>query len=133
MYRFGLFLTFLAASLSAAAQSSDLQQRIKGFQSELAASYAVKTLNLQGENLGALEKEEPAYQTHFKLEAKEKRYFLNMLEKYKNGTVPLSAVLSVLQSWIIKYEKTYLNQQTYFEPFPENLVEITDSGKGRKL
>jgi hypothetical protein len=72
MHRFGLFLTFLAASLSAAAQSSDLQQRIKGFQSELAASYAVKTLNLQGENLGALEKEEPAYQTHFKLEAKEK-------------------------------------------------------------
>lgn len=65
------------------------------------------------------------------LEAKEKRYFLNMLEKYKNETVPLSAVLSVLQSWIIKYEKSYLHQQTYFEPYPDKLMEITDSGKGR--
>ena len=72
MHRIRLFLVFLAATATATAQTSDLQQRIKGFQSELAATYAVKTLNLQGESLGALEKEEPAFQTHFKLEAKEK-------------------------------------------------------------
>jgi hypothetical protein len=72
MHRIRLFLVFLAATATATAQTSDLQQRIKGFQSELAATYAVKTLNLQGESLGALEKEELAFQTHFKLEAKEK-------------------------------------------------------------
>jgi hypothetical protein len=72
MHRIRLFLAVLVASLSAAAQTSDLQQRITGFQAELASDYAVKTLNLQGESLGALEKEEPAYQAHFKLEAKEK-------------------------------------------------------------
>ncbi len=72
MHRIRLFLVFLAATATATAQTSDLQQRIRGFQSELAATYAVKTLNLQGESLGALEKEEPAFQTHFKLEAKEK-------------------------------------------------------------
>ncbi|MBM3434063.1 MAG: hypothetical protein FJX93_04830 [Bacteroidetes bacterium] len=67
-----IFTAFLALSAPAYGQSDDLQQRIKGFQSELATTYSVKTLNLQGESLGALEKEEPAFQTHFKLEAKEK-------------------------------------------------------------
>jgi uncharacterized protein YbgA (DUF1722 family) len=63
----------------------------------------------------------------------EKKYFLKMLERYRDGKVPLSAVLSILQSWIIKYDKEYLHSQTYFNPYPEELIEITDSGKGRNL
>jgi uncharacterized protein YbgA (DUF1722 family)/uncharacterized protein YbbK (DUF523 family) len=65
------------------------------------------------------------------INSNEKSYFLKMLERYRNGKIPLSAIISILQSWIIKYDKKYLNSQTYFNPYPEELVEITDSGKGR--
>jgi uncharacterized protein YbgA (DUF1722 family)/uncharacterized protein YbbK (DUF523 family) len=67
------------------------------------------------------------------ISSNEKKYFLKMLERYRDGKVPLSAVLSILQSWIIKYDKEYLHSQTYFNPYPEELIEITDSGKGRNL
>ncbi|MEX0998453.1 MAG: DUF523 and DUF1722 domain-containing protein [Thermodesulfobacteriota bacterium] len=66
-----------------------------------------------------------------KLTSKEKFYFLTMLESYRNAKVPLSAILSVLESWIIKYDVEYLARQTFFAPYPTELVEITDSGKGR--
>lgn len=66
-----------------------------------------------------------------KLTGKEKAYFLDLLESYRNEKIPLSAVLTVLQSWIIKYEDGYLALQTYFRPYPPELSEIGDSGKGR--
>lgn len=65
------------------------------------------------------------------LTGKEKKYFLHCLEKYREERIPLSALLSILQAWIIKYEKKYLERQRYFNPYPLELVEITDSGKGR--
>ncbi len=68
-----------------------------------------------------------------KLSSKEKRFFLESLEKYRVGKIPLSVILGILKSWIIRFEEDYLAQQNFFEPYPEGLVEITDSGKGRKL
>ena len=66
-----------------------------------------------------------------KLSAREKAYFLDLLENYRNHKIPLSAVNTVLQSWIIKYDEEYLERQTFFEPYPRQLIEISDSGKGR--
>lgn len=63
----------------------------------------------------------------------EKVFFLEELEKYREGKIPLSTVLSVVKSWITRFGEPYLARQTFFEPYPEGLVEITDSGKGRKL
>jgi uncharacterized protein YbgA (DUF1722 family)/uncharacterized protein YbbK (DUF523 family) len=68
-----------------------------------------------------------------KLTSKEKAYFLDLLENYRNHKIPLSSVLTVLESWIIKYDEEYLARQTFFEPYPRELVEISDSGKGRAL
>ncbi len=68
-----------------------------------------------------------------KLSSTEKRFFLESLEKYRAGKIPLSVNLGILKSWIIRFEEDYLAQQNFFEPYPEGLVEITDSGKGRKL
>ncbi|MCA9399905.1 MAG: YbgA family protein, partial [Candidatus Omnitrophica bacterium] len=65
------------------------------------------------------------------LTSKEKQHFLKLLERYRHGLIPLSAVISIMQSWIIKYEVDYLFHQVYFAPYPEALLEITDSGKGR--
>jgi uncharacterized protein YbgA (DUF1722 family)/uncharacterized protein YbbK (DUF523 family) len=67
------------------------------------------------------------------LAAAEKRHFLGALEKYRAGKIPLSATVAIVNSWLARFGSDYLQQQTFFEPYPEELVEITDSGKGRDL
>ncbi|MBJ8028611.1 DUF523 and DUF1722 domain-containing protein [Bacillus cereus group sp. N21] len=66
-----------------------------------------------------------------KLNKQEKEYFLTLLQKYADKKIPLSNLLVVLKSWVLRFEDHYLLRQTYFEPYPEALVEISDSGKGR--
>jgi len=68
-----------------------------------------------------------------KLGAGEKAFFLDTLERYRSAKIPLSACLQIIRSWIIRFDEEYLAKQVYFEPYPEELVEITDSGKGRKM
>lgn len=65
------------------------------------------------------------------LSAKEKAHFLDLLEQYRTARVPLSAPVSVVRSWIERFENDYLATQVFFEPYPPSLIEITDSGKGR--
>ncbi|WP_028400268.1 YbgA family protein [Ectobacillus panaciterrae] len=66
-----------------------------------------------------------------KLKKEEKEHFLSLLNKYVEKKIPLSSILALLRSWTIRFEEEYLLRQTYFEPYPEELIEITDSGKGR--
>jgi uncharacterized protein YbgA (DUF1722 family) len=68
-----------------------------------------------------------------KITPRERQYFLNLLEDYRNERFPLSAILTVLKAWLLRFDEKYLLNQFYFTPFPNDLVEITDSGKGRKL
>jgi len=63
----------------------------------------------------------------------EKAHFIASLEKYRAGKIPLSATIAIVNSWLARFGGDYLKQQTFFEPYPEALVEITDSGKGRDL
>jgi len=63
----------------------------------------------------------------------EKAHFIASLEKYRAGKIPLSAAVAIVNSWLARFGGDYLKQQTFFEPYPEALVEITDSGKGRDL
>jgi uncharacterized protein YbgA (DUF1722 family)/uncharacterized protein YbbK (DUF523 family) len=65
------------------------------------------------------------------LNTKEKAYFLDLLEQYSKNQVPVSAVMSILRVWSIKYESEYLLGQTVFEPYPKELITVNDSGKGR--
>jgi uncharacterized protein YbgA (DUF1722 family)/uncharacterized protein YbbK (DUF523 family) len=55
----------------------------------------------------------------------EKEFFLESLEKYRQGRVPLLVNQNLLKSWIIRFENEYLADQTFFEPYPEELMEIT--------
>ena len=64
------------------------------------------------------------------LSAKEKAYFLDALESYRNKHIPQSTVMGVLWAWVIRFDDPYLLQQTVFEPFPKKLIQVTDSGKG---
>lgn len=65
------------------------------------------------------------------LSSKERTFFLNSFEEYRREQVPLSVPLRLLREAVIRFEVTYLEQQTFFFPYPAGLVEITDSGKGR--
>ena len=67
------------------------------------------------------------------LSSAEKAFFLDGLEQYRDGHVPLSVPTSLMRSWIIRFDVDYLADQVYFEPYPQDLVEVLDSGKGRKL
>jgi len=64
------------------------------------------------------------------LNTKEKAYFLDTLEHYRNKQLPFSSVMSILSSWVARFEMDYLENQVIFTPFPEALINVTDSGKG---
>jgi len=70
---------------------------------------------------------------HFsdKLSKQEKTFFLSLMEKYRSGKAPLSTDIDVLMSWGVRFGEKYLLDQTFFRPYPEELLDISDSGKGR--
>ncbi|MGD8562305.1 MAG: DUF523 and DUF1722 domain-containing protein [Desulfarculaceae bacterium] len=65
------------------------------------------------------------------LNAKEKAYFLDQMEQYRQGKIPLSAMQTLLRAWIVRFDNEYLEGQAFFAPYPPDLVSISDSGKGR--
>jgi uncharacterized protein YbbK (DUF523 family)/uncharacterized protein YbgA (DUF1722 family) len=62
------------------------------------------------------------------LSQKEKDFFLKSLEQYRSRKLPLSAPLSVLKEWIVRFDEIYLDDQTYFEPYPNEIVELCSNG-----
>jgi uncharacterized protein YbgA (DUF1722 family)/uncharacterized protein YbbK (DUF523 family) len=61
----------------------------------------------------------------------EKADFLDQLEGFRRGKLPLSVPVGLLRSWIARFGEEYLAQQSFLQPYPVELVEISDSGKGR--
>ncbi|WP_287152441.1 DUF523 and DUF1722 domain-containing protein [Candidatus Solincola tengchongensis] len=68
-----------------------------------------------------------------RLTAREKSYFLDALQRYRERKIPLSVPVDIMNSWIIRFEEKYLAEQAFFRPYPEGLAMISDSGKGRDL
>lgn len=67
------------------------------------------------------------------LGAREKAFFLDSLDRYREKRLPLGSPVSVLRSWILRFNVEYLENQVYFEPFPQELTDVLDSGKGRAV
>ncbi|MEW5825950.1 MAG: DUF523 and DUF1722 domain-containing protein [Candidatus Bipolaricaulota bacterium] len=67
------------------------------------------------------------------LEAKEKRFFLDGLEQFREGRVPLAVPVHLMQSLILRFDVPYLAGQAFFEPFPREMSDVLDSGKGRSV
>ncbi len=65
------------------------------------------------------------------LKTAEKSHFLKTVDKYREGKIPLSVPVGIIHSWIARFGQEYLVEQTYFEPYPEELIQASDSGKGR--
>jgi uncharacterized protein YbgA (DUF1722 family)/uncharacterized protein YbbK (DUF523 family) len=56
------------------------------------------------------------------LSKEEKSYFLNEMERYRQSNISLASVIEILKSWIIRFNEPYLKHQTFFSPYPEQLV-----------
>lgn len=67
------------------------------------------------------------------LSKEEVQFFLNTIEEYRDERVPLSVPLHLLKSWAIRHQNDYLLNQSFIAPYPRELSEISDSGKGRNL
>jgi uncharacterized protein YbgA (DUF1722 family) len=68
-----------------------------------------------------------------KITSQERHFFLNNLEDFRHNHIPLSVPVGIIKSWLIRFRENYLLDQFYFQPYPQELMQITDSGKGRSL
>jgi uncharacterized protein YbgA (DUF1722 family)/uncharacterized protein YbbK (DUF523 family) len=58
------------------------------------------------------------------LSGAEKRFFLDRLDDYREGRAPLVAPVDILRSWVARFGEPYLGRQTFFDPYPEELVDV---------
>ncbi|MBU3126397.1 DUF523 and DUF1722 domain-containing protein [Clostridium tagluense] len=65
-----------------------------------------------------------------KLTHREKEFILDTIEQYRQSKVPFSVPLYVIKSNAIRFEEKNLINQSFFEPYPLELDNVTDSGKG---
>ncbi|ERI93558.1 hypothetical protein HMPREF1982_01642 [Clostridiales bacterium oral taxon 876 str. F0540] len=63
-----------------------------------------------------------------KLSAKERTFFLETLESYRENKIPLSVLIHLLKGYAIEYQQEYILRQTILSPYPEGLVNLRDSG-----
>jgi len=59
-----------------------------------------------------------------KLSSPEKALFLEWVQKYREGKASLCPAINTIKSWIVRFENDYLMHQTFFEPYPEDLIEL---------
>ncbi|MBS3749784.1 MAG: DUF1722 domain-containing protein, partial [Candidatus Thermoplasmatota archaeon] len=57
------------------------------------------------------------------LSKSEKSFFMKLVDKYKHEKIPLTVLSNVLKSWVVRFGEPYLATQTFFNPFPEDLLE----------
>ena len=64
---------------------------------------------------------------------REKAFFLEELEKFRAGWIPLFVLINLLMVWIVRFKQDYLNEQSYFNPYPEELMsfDLKDTWRGR--
>ena len=53
-----------------------------------------------------------------KVSARDKARFLEAMEEYREGRIPLDGPLETLREWISRLGSEYLGKQTIFEPYP---------------
>jgi uncharacterized protein YbgA (DUF1722 family)/uncharacterized protein YbbK (DUF523 family) len=58
-----------------------------------------------------------------KLSGREKAFFHEALERFRRREIPVSTLNAMMMSWVARFEESYLTDQTYFLPYPEELVE----------
>lgn len=63
------------------------------------------------------------------LSSEEKEFLLGSFEKYRKDKVHLSVPVNLLKTYVLRFKDKNLINQTIWEPFPDELLDISDSGK----
>lgn len=65
----------------------------------------------------------------------EKSEFLDSLQGYRDGKLPITVAIGMLRSWIARFDQGYLRQQTFLQPYPEEFLDVmsNDACVGRDL
>ncbi|MCQ1534328.1 DUF523 and DUF1722 domain-containing protein [Methanosarcina sp. KYL-1] len=58
------------------------------------------------------------------LSSREKSFFFDWIQRYREGKVSLCPAINTIRSWIVRFEDEYLMSQTFFEPYPEGMMEV---------
>ncbi|MEG0773450.1 DUF523 and DUF1722 domain-containing protein [Clostridium sp.] len=100
-----------------------------------------EVLKLYGEGLHQLLSRAPRYTSNInvlmkamgyfsdKLSHSEKIFILDTIDKYRNGNLTFSVPLYVIKSYVVRFNEHRLLNQSFFSPYPEELIELRDSGK----
>ncbi|MGA1822417.1 MAG: YbgA family protein [Thermoplasmatota archaeon] len=67
------------------------------------------------------------------LENRERHFFLDLLEAYREDRIPLSACKEVLRGMIIRFDVEYLKDQLYLDPYPVELTPEYETKRNRDL
>lgn len=62
------------------------------------------------------------------LTRREKTFFLQALDRYREGKTPPGTPRGILRAWLSRYEKPCLDGQSFFEPYPEALFDPAGGG-----
>ncbi len=68
-------------------------------------------------------------QFRLKITDEEMQFIWNVIDKYRNGFVPFSVPLYLVKGYVIRFNIENLADQSFFQPYPEALVQVADSGK----
>ena len=52
----------------------------------------------------------------------ERAFFLDQLGELEAGRLPLAGTLTLLRSWVLRFDADYVDRQAYLEPYPRALV-----------
>lgn len=63
------------------------------------------------------------------LNEEEKKFILDSFEKYREDKVHLSVPVNLLKSYVLRFKDKNLVNQSIWEPFPDELLDIADTGK----
>lgn len=61
------------------------------------------------------------------------KMFNDLILSYENQKIPFSTLEAIIKMYATRFNDKNTLNQTFFYPYPKNLINITDSGKGRKL
>jgi len=60
-----------------------------------------------------------------KITGGENQFFLDSLNKYRDGKIPLIVPVDIMRSWIVRFDEEYLAQQSFFNPYPDELLDVS--------
>lgn len=70
-----------------------------------------------------------------RLSPEEKAFFLSQVEGYRKGNLAISSLRILLQAWLLRDSPDALKNQTWFAPYPDNLMILPpeETERGREM